>query len=31
MNRSSIIALTIGAMLFGCGAGMVARFPDGIE
>jgi len=25
MNRSSIIALVIGAMLFGCGAGMVAH------
>ncbi len=24
MNRSSIIALVIGALLFGCGAGMVA-------
>ena len=24
MNRASIIALVIGAMLFGCGAGMVA-------
>lgn len=24
MNRSSIVALVIGAMLFGCGAGMVA-------
>jgi len=25
MNRASIIALVIGAMLFGCGAGMVAH------
>ncbi len=25
MSRSSIIALVIGAMLFGCGAGMVAH------
>jgi hypothetical protein len=25
MNRASIIALAIGAMLFGCGAGMVAH------
>ena len=24
MNRASVIALVIGAMLFGCGAGMVA-------
>ena len=25
MNRSSIVALVIGAMLFGCGVGMVAH------